>query len=32
VQLATIQALARYWSTDYDWRKIQAKMNALRSS
>src|SRR5437016_11754887 len=29
VQLATIQALARYWATDYDWRKIEAKMNAL---
>ena len=29
VQLATIQALARYWGTDYDWRKVEAKMNAL---
>jgi hypothetical protein len=29
VQLATIQALARYWATDYDWCKIEAKMNAL---
>ena len=29
VQLATIQALARYWATDYDWRKIEVKMNAL---
>src|SRR5260370_28441214 len=29
VQLATIQALARYWATDYDWRKIDAKMNAV---
>src|SRR4030081_731673 len=29
VQLATIQALARYWGTEYDWRKIEAKMNAL---
>ena len=29
VQLATIQALARYWATDYNWRKIEAKMNAL---
>src|SRR5665213_4605306 len=27
VQLATIQALARYWATDYDWRKIEAKLN-----
>jgi len=29
VQLATIQALARYWATDYDWRKIETRMNAL---
>src|SRR5580692_2155305 len=29
VQLATIQALARYWASDYDWRKIEAKLNAL---
>ena len=29
VQLATIQELARYWATDYDWRKCQAKLNAL---
>src|ERR1700756_2990596 len=29
VQLATIQALARYWETDYDWRKIEAKLNAV---
>ena len=29
VQLATMQALARYWTTDYDWRKIEAKLNAL---
>ncbi len=29
VQLATIQALARYWGTDYDWRKIEAKLNTL---
>src|SRR5208283_772301 len=29
VQLATIQALARYWATEYHWRKIEAKMNAL---
>src|SRR5579862_4468508 len=29
VQLATTQALARYWSTDYDWRKVEAKLNAL---
>jgi pimeloyl-ACP methyl ester carboxylesterase len=29
VQLATIQALARYWATEYDWRKIEAKMNGL---
>jgi pimeloyl-ACP methyl ester carboxylesterase len=29
VQLATIQELARYWATDYDWRTCQAKLNAL---
>jgi len=29
VQLATIQKLARYWSTDYDWRKCEAKLKAL---
>jgi pimeloyl-ACP methyl ester carboxylesterase len=29
VQLATIQALARYWATGYDWRKVEAKLNAL---
>jgi pimeloyl-ACP methyl ester carboxylesterase len=29
VQLATIQALARYWATEYDWRKVEAKLNAL---
>ena len=29
VQLATIQELARYWATDYDWRKCEAKLNAL---
>jgi pimeloyl-ACP methyl ester carboxylesterase len=29
VQLATIQALARYWETDYDWRKVEAKLKAL---
>jgi pimeloyl-ACP methyl ester carboxylesterase len=29
VQLATIQALARYWSIDYDWRKAEDKLNAL---
>ena len=28
VQLATIQKLARYWATDYDWRKGEAKLNA----
>jgi pimeloyl-ACP methyl ester carboxylesterase len=29
VQLGTIQALARYWATDYDWHKIEARLNAL---
>jgi pimeloyl-ACP methyl ester carboxylesterase len=29
VQLATLQELVRYWTTDYDWRKAEAKLNAL---
>ncbi len=29
VQLETIQELARYWATDYDWRTCEAKLNAL---
>jgi pimeloyl-ACP methyl ester carboxylesterase len=29
VQLATMQKLAKYWTTDYDWRKVEAKLNAL---
>ena len=29
VQLATMQKLARYWATDYDWRKCEARLNAL---
>ena len=29
VQLATMQKLARYWATDYDWRKCEAKLKAL---
>jgi pimeloyl-ACP methyl ester carboxylesterase len=29
VQLATIQKLARYWATEYDWRKVEARLNAL---
>ena len=29
VPLATIEELARYWATDYDWRKCEAKLNAL---
>jgi Epoxide hydrolase N terminus len=32
VQLATMQALARYWASDYDWRKAEAKLNPLPSS
>jgi pimeloyl-ACP methyl ester carboxylesterase len=30
VQLATIQELTRYWATDYDWRKCEARLNALQ--
>jgi pimeloyl-ACP methyl ester carboxylesterase len=29
VQLATMQKLAHYWANDYDWRKVEAKLNAL---
>jgi len=29
VPLATMQELARYWVTDYDWRKVEARLNAL---
>jgi hypothetical protein len=29
VQLATMQQLARYWATQYDWRKAEARLNAL---
>jgi pimeloyl-ACP methyl ester carboxylesterase len=30
VQLATLQKLARYWETEHDWRKTEAKLNALQ--
>ena len=29
VQLETLQSVARYWATEYDWRKVEAKLNAL---
>jgi pimeloyl-ACP methyl ester carboxylesterase len=29
VQLATLQELARYWATDYDWRACETRLNAL---
>jgi pimeloyl-ACP methyl ester carboxylesterase len=29
VQLATMQKLAQYWATDYDWRKCETRLNAL---
>jgi pimeloyl-ACP methyl ester carboxylesterase len=29
VPLATVQKLARYWATEYDWRKVEARLNAL---
>ena len=29
VQLAALQELARYWATDYDWRKCESKLNRL---
>src|SRR5262245_59086649 len=28
VQLATVKALAKYWATEYDWRKAEAKLNS----
>jgi len=32
VQLATMRKLAQYWATDYDWRKVEARLNALPQS
>ena len=32
VPLAMMQELARYWAADYDWRKCEAKVNALPQS
>ena len=32
VQLATMQELARYWATDYDWRTCEARLTPCRSS
>jgi pimeloyl-ACP methyl ester carboxylesterase len=29
VQLATMEQLARYWATEYDWRKVEARLNAV---
>jgi hypothetical protein len=29
LQLATMQKLAKYWATEYDWRKVEARLNAL---
>jgi pimeloyl-ACP methyl ester carboxylesterase len=29
VPLATMQKLARYWATEYDWRRVEAKLNAV---
>src|SRR3978361_1933638 len=29
VQLATLQEVTRYWTTEYDWRKCEGKLNAL---
>ncbi|BCG99839.1 multidrug MFS transporter [Mesorhizobium sp. 131-2-5] len=29
VQLATVQKLAQYWATEHDWRKVEARLNAL---
>jgi hypothetical protein len=32
VQLDTIQRLARHWATEYDWRKVEARLNACQTS
>ena len=29
VQLATMEELARYWATEHEWRKVEARLNAL---
>ena len=29
VPLATVQKLAQYWATEYDWRKVEARLNAV---
>src|SRR4051812_30032395 len=29
VQLATLQALARYWMTEYDWRRCETRLNSV---
>ena len=29
VRLATMQELARYWATDYDWRQVEARLQAF---
>jgi hypothetical protein len=29
VPLATVRKLARYWATEYDWRKVEARLNAV---
>jgi hypothetical protein len=32
VQLATTQALARYWATEYDWHKVEARLKPVDCS
>src|SRR5688500_18387895 len=32
VPLAPVEKLARYWATEYDWRKVEARLNACPSS
>jgi hypothetical protein len=29
VPLATVQKLGQYWATEYDWRKVEARLNAV---
>src|SRR5215831_3429705 len=31
VPLATVEKLARYWATEYDWRKVEARLNAVQN-
>jgi hypothetical protein len=32
VPLKTVQQVLHHWQTDYDWRKVEARLNAVTSS